>query len=214
MKTSNNILKIGLLIITLLISNGELNAQKRSSKKTNNVRTERQYDNGISKNHYPNNRYRTQPIHRHPHYRYPVHRRVVRTLPRNHVRIVYGGLPYFYCSGIFYTLTGDHYVVVLPPRGFRVSVLPVGNVRIVVGTSVFFYHSGVYYSESVITNEDEGKYEVTLPPVGVVVSEIHKDAEKVYIDGKELYEYNDVMYKKVTNEFGETLFEVVYSKLN
>ncbi|MFK2819245.1 DUF6515 family protein [Flavobacteriaceae sp. LMIT009] len=217
MKTFKNTFGISIIVLLLSLSVQDVQGQKRTKKSNDRgVRTERTYDNNrVGNNHYRyNDRYRTQPIRRHPHYRYPHHRRVVRTLPINHVRIVYRGLPYFYYSGLYYTMYGDEYIVVLPPRGFRIGVLPVGYVRVVVGPSVYFYHSGVYYTEATVTSEDEGKYEVTLPPVGVVVNKIHEDAELVYIDGKEFYEYNYVMYKQIIGEQGEILFEVVYSKEN
>lgn len=213
MKTIKQTLGISLLLITLLTS-GEVFGQKRGNS-GNKVRTERSIaNNNVKSNHHRHNdRYRTQPIRRSPNYRYPHHRRVVRTLPIHHVRLVHRGLPYFYYSGIYYTLYGDEYMVVMPPRGFRITVLPVGHVRIVVGPSVFYYHSGVYYSETILTSSDnEGKYEVTQPPVGVILSEIHKDSEEIIIDGKVLFEYNDVLYKKNDTHDGKTTYEVVYSK--
>ncbi len=215
MNTIKNNIGIGFLIILLSFSSQEVNGQNRTKKSGDrNIRTERNFSNDrVRDDHYRrDDRFRTQPIRRHPHYRYPRHRRVVRTLPINHVRIVYRGLPYFYYAGLYYTMYGNDYIVVLPPRGFRIGVLPVGHVRIVVGPSVYFYHSGVYYTETTVTNSDEEKYEVTSPPVGVVVDSLDDEAEIIYIDGKEFYEYNDIIYKQIIGANGETLFEVVYSK--
>ncbi|TXG39234.1 DUF6515 family protein [Seonamhaeicola maritimus] len=211
MKTLRSILGLSLLLVFFLTF-GEVHGQKRSNKI--GVKTERKMGgNSVGKAYRADDRFRTQPIRRNPNYRYPHHRRVVRTLPRYHVRLVHRGLPYFYYSGIYYTLYGDEYMVVMPPRGFRISVLPVGHVRIVVGHSVFYYHSGVYYSETVSTSSDNNeKYEVTQPPVGVILCEIHKDSEEIIIDGKVLFEYNDVFYKKNSTYDGKTTYEVVYSK--
>lgn len=218
MKSIKKILGIGFLLLAFLNS-GQVDAQKRSNSGNRNVKTERTRSNDhgtdrIGANHHGhNNRYRTQPIRRSPHYRYPHHRRVVITLPRHHVRLVYGGLPYFYYSGIYYTQYGSEYIVVMPPRGFRITVLPIGHVRIVVGPSVYFYHSGVYYTETTTTSTtNEGKYEVTQPPVGVILNDIDKDAVEVVIDGNLLYEYNSVLYKMKTDLEGNTTYEVVYSK--
>ena len=122
------------------------------------------------------------------------------------------GLPYFYYSGIYYTLVGDEYMVVIPPRGIRIAVLPVGYVRIVLGTSMYFYHSGIYYTETTTTTEGEGKYEITQPPVGTVVNDIALDAEEVVIDGSVFYEHNDILYKKGTDMDGNVIYEVVYCK--
>ncbi|OUS00452.1 hypothetical protein A9Q86_10800 [Flavobacteriales bacterium 33_180_T64] len=103
----------------------------------------------------------------------------------------------------------------MPPRGFRITVLPVGYTRIVIGPSVYFYHSGIYYIESTISStENEGNYEVSQPPVGVVLNEIHKDSEEIIIDGKVLYQYNNVFYKKNITIEGNTTYEVVYSISN
>jgi hypothetical protein len=217
MKTIKNTLGISLLVISFLFS-GEIQGQKRNNSSNRNVKIERGVgnDNRVGSSHHRNDRYRTQPKHRNPSYRYPRHRRVVRTLPMHHIRLTHRGLPYFYYSGIYYTLYGNEYIVVMPPRGFRITVLPVGHLRIVVGPSVYFYHSGIYYTETTTTSsmESEGKYEVTQPPVGVVLSEIPDDAEKVNIDGKVLYEHNKILYKKSDTFEGETTYEVVYSKPN
>lgn len=212
MKTIKRILGISVLLMSLLVSN-EMQGQKRSSNRS--VKSERKIaDNRIGQNQRGNDRCRVQPIRRNPHYRYSNNRRVIRTLPRHHVRIVYRGLPYFYFSGIYYTTFGDEYIVVMPPRGFRVSVLPVGHVRIVVGPSVYFYHSGVYYLETTEVVSNGEKYEVTNPPVGIEIANISEDAEEVYIDGKVFYEFNDVIYKEIINDDGNLAYEVVFSKNN
>ncbi|WP_412986657.1 DUF6515 family protein [Pontimicrobium sp. IMCC45349] len=219
MKIINQTLSISLLLVTFLIS-GQVYGQKRGNNNNRSVKSERSIGNDrvITNNKVgTTHRYRTQPIRRNPHYRYPKHRRVIRTLPRHHVRILYRGLPYYYYSGVYYTVYGDQYIVVMPPVGFRIGVLPVGYVRIVVGPSVYFYHSGVYYTETVVVNKEEDynseeKYQVTSPPVGVEVSELPEDVEEISIDGKVLYEYNDVFYKKVESSSGEITYKVVYSK--
>lgn len=216
MKTLKQTLGISLLLISLLTS-GQVLGQKQNTNGNGGIKTERNYSKDrLNSSHYDySGRHRTQPIRRNPHYRYPHHRRVVRTLPRHHVRVVYRGLPYFYYSGIYYTLIGEEYIIVIPPRGFRIATLPVGYVRIVIGLSVYFYHSGVYYLETTTTStESEGKYEVTQPPVGVILNEISDDAEEVYIEGNVFYEYNDVLYKKETDSNKKTTYEVVYCKPN
>jgi len=213
METLKKTLGISLLLITFLCS-GQILGQKRNTNTSNrNVKSERTYNNDrVDINHRRNNRYRTQPILRNPHYRYPNRRRIIRTLPIHHVRTVYRGLPYFYYSGIYYTLYGDQYIVVMPPRGFRISVLPIGHVSVVVGPSQYFYHSGVYYTENSTTVEGEGQYEVTQPPVGIRVDEISNESEEVFIDGKTFYDFNNVLYKKIIDSQGNINYEVVYSK--
>ena len=211
MRTLKHTLGISLILILLVFPN-EISGQKRNTTRGNGVKTERIGTNKkVGTNHHRHNdRYRTQPVRRNPHYRYPRHRRVIRTLPRYHVRIVYRGLPYFYYSGIYYTQYGDEYIVVMPPVGFRIGVLPVGYVRIVVGPSVYFYHSGIYYIENSESDNEDEKYEVVTPDIGTVVSEIHEDSEEVVIDGKTYYEYNDILYKKITDD-NKVTYEVVYN---
>ncbi len=219
MKNINRIIGITLVLITLTFSQ-QIEAQKRDNAKRNTTqhRTNNQ-KRSVGTTHHRNDRYRTQPIHRNrnlhrsPHYRYPRHRRVVRSLHHNHLRLVYGGLTYFYYSGIYYTTYGNEYIVVVPPRGFRIAVLPVGHVRVIVGPSIYFYHSGTYYIES-SSSKSEEKYEITQPPVGAIITDISNDAEQIIMDGNILYEYNDVFYKKVSTDSGNTTYKVVYSKNN
>ncbi|MCK8520768.1 DUF6515 family protein [Aquimarina sp. D1M17] len=199
-------------ILIIFTSTESAVAQRKGNSKSNRVATSRDYttQKRLSTEHYNSGRCHTQPIRRNPYYRYPRHHRIVSTLPIHHVRVVYRGLPYFYCAGIYYTSYNNGYVVVIPPVGFRITVLPVGYTRIVIGPSVFYYHSGVYYKEMTNTTSKEEKYEITKPPVGTTIKEIHKDAEEVVIDGRVYYQYNDIVYKKISTYDGNTAFEVVY----
>ena len=131
------------LILTIFFFSNDIGAQRVGNKSSRGVQKERSYHKKerVTTNHRNHDRYRTQPVRRNVHYRYPRHRHVVRTLHRNHVRFVYGGLPYFYYAGIYYTTYGNEYIVVVPPRGFRIAVLPVGYVRIVVRRSKHLFLS-------------------------------------------------------------------------
>lgn len=202
MKTIQKLLGTGLLLVFLF--NGEYSEAQR--KRTSTQRTK-------VTNHHRGDRYRTQPIYRNPRYRYPTRRRVVRTIHRNHLRFVYGGLSYFYYAGIYYTVYGDGYITVVPPIGMRITVLPVGYVRIVVGPQVYFYHSGVYYVESK-EKSDENKYEISPPPVGAQISELPEGYKEIVMDDEILYVHNDVFYKKITTEKGEIRYKVVYYNEN
>lgn len=210
MKTLKTLFSLTLILSIFLFSN-ETEAQRKDSKRDNRTtKVDRVGNDRVSKNHVPGRRYRTQPIRRNPHYRYPRHRRVVRTLPVNYRRYVYAGLPYYFHAGIFYTSYGNQYVVVLPPRGFRIAVLPVGYRRIVIGVRTYFYFGGVYYIH-IEGGSNEEKYEVVEPPVGAIVTDLSDEAEKVVIDGKVLYDYNGVLYKEIVAD-GEVAYKVVYSK--
>lgn len=211
MKTIYRITGIILILVSFLGTN-TIQAQRSEDKRSRGTNTHRNYNTkqSVGTNHYRGDRYRTQPIHRNPYYRYPRRHRVIRTLPRHHVRVVYGGLPYFYYAGIYYTVYNNAYVTVLPPVGFRITVLPAGYTRLVVGPSIYYYHSGVYYANTSEPYSDEQKYEVTHPLVGTLLKTIHDDAEEVVIDGKIFYDYNNVLYKKVSTFDGNTAYEVVH----
>lgn len=211
MKTISRITGIILILVSFL-GTDTIQAQRNEGKRNRGATTHRNYDTkrSVGTNHYRGDRYRTQPIHRNPHYRYPRHHRVIRTLPRHHVRVVYRGLPYFYYAGIYYTIYNDAYVTVLPPVGFRMTVLPVGYTQVIVGPSVYYYHSGVYYADTSESSSDEQKYEVIQPPVGTLLIAIHEDAEEVVIDGKIFYDYNNILYKRVSTFDGNTAYEVVH----
>lgn len=208
---------VGIILLTIsFISTHQGYAQKRNNNGKTYTKTERVSNDDRSRiNYTKNRRYRTQPIHRNPAYRYPHHRNVIRTLPIHHVRVMYRGLPYFYYSGVYYTVYGDEYIVVLPPRGFRITVLPINHIKLMVDTSVYFYHSGIYYAKSTtISTNNEGNYEVTQPPIGLTLYEVPTDAKIIVIDGNIYYEFNDVLYKKEINEKGEITYRVVYCDSN
>ena len=207
MKTQ--IKKFRFIIPVLLLFVGTQVYGQRGRRVDNRPRTERVVNKKkVVDNRYHNNRrYRTQPIRNDYRYRYPRRRRVVRTLPRVHRRVVFRGTPFCYSSGVFYISSGSEYVVVFPPRGFRINVLPVGHVRIVFGPRVYFYYGGVYYIENP-TPESEDKYEVVTPPIGTVVETLPEDVSTVDIDGKTHYQYDDIIYEKISVD-GKTSYKVV-----
>ena len=79
---------------------------------------------------------------RHPYYR-PGH--VINVMPRSYVRIVVGGLPYFYYSGIFYRPYSSGYIVVNAPIGAVVRTLPVGFIAFTLGLTTYYTLNDVYY---------------------------------------------------------------------
>lgn len=88
-------------------------------------------------------------------YRLPV-------LPRTHVRIMFGGLPYFYYSGIFYRPHGTGYIVVTAPVGALVRTLPFGFIAFTIGLSTYYYVNDDYY----VWDEDREAYRVVAKPPG------------------------------------------------
>ncbi len=182
--------------------------RKPTTRNRPNIERGRSVKNVASATHYRKDHHRTRSV-RHPHYRYPRYRRVIPRLPRNHVTIVFGGFPYYYHSGIFYTSCDEGYVTVLPPVGVRIGVLPTRYTRIVIGPRIYFYASGIYYVELEDCEDEDEKYEVVKPEIGFVVSEIHEDSEEVIVDDVKLYKYNDVLYQKFVDDMGEVKYKVV-----
>jgi hypothetical protein len=68
------------------------------------------------------------------------------TLPRSYVRIIIGGFPYFYYSGVFYRPYGASYIVVAAPIGAFVRTLPVGFIAFSIGLSTYYYVNDTYYA--------------------------------------------------------------------
>jgi len=131
--------------------------------------------------------------------------RVVRVVPPEARIIHYRSVPYYFHAGLYYNFIGGRYVVVAPPRGIRVNVLPSNHFYFQFGGIPFYYLEGGYYTK-------KGKaYEVTPPPVGAIVPSLPDEAEKVTIEGKVFYEYDDTIYKLTETEAG-LKYEVVGEK--
>lgn len=97
---------------------------------------------------------------------FPIHRHRIghrlNILPRHHVRIIIGGFPYFYYTGVFYRPYGSSYIVVSAPIGAFVRTLPVGFIAFTIGFSTYYHVNDTYY----IWDEDREGYLVVAQPVG------------------------------------------------
>lgn len=95
--------------------------------------------------HRPAPRYYGKPRHRH----YPVHHsrhpRHYRTMPRGYFSISFGGIPYFYYSGVFYQRGSSGFFLVGAPIGAVVHSLPVGYTRVVYSNTYYYCYDDVYY---------------------------------------------------------------------
>ena len=74
-------------------------------------------------------------------------------LPRGYWGFYFGGFPYYYYSGIFYSSTNDHqYQVVEAPIGAEVPSLPNDAKPIIVNEQKLYEYLGTYYKEVMDVN--------------------------------------------------------------
>lgn len=95
--------------------------------------------------------------HHHDHY-YPARGFVVPALPGGAVALTFGGRPYHYHGGVWFSPRGGRFAVVVPPVGVIVPLLPPAYVSLWIGGGRYFYANGVYYAPA------PGGYAVVAPP--------------------------------------------------
>jgi Family of unknown function (DUF6515) len=79
----------------------------------------------------------------------------------------------------------DHYY---PARGYAVAALPAGSISIGFGPSQFFFHSGVWFRPL------GGRFEVILPPLGIIIPVLPPAYVTLMIGGAPYYYANGVYY--------------------
>ena len=132
-------------------------------------------------------------------------------LPRTSISIYFGGNPYYYNSGFFYSYYNGFYEPVYAPFGICVRVLPRGYYPFYMGTIPYYYYEGVYYR-----NHGHDQYEVVDAPMGAVVSTLPRGATVATVNGEKFYEFNGTYYKEGTNSKNEVVYTVVgkYGEIN
>lgn len=85
---------------------------------------------------------------------------VITRFPDRNYRVPYHGRDYFFSGGYWYRPHGPRYVVIMPPRGIRISYLPDYAREIWIGSALFFLAAGVYYMYEASTQQ----YVVVDPP--------------------------------------------------
>lgn len=161
-------------------------------------------------NVYNNNRVVNN--YRYPSYNY-IPRRYVYTgaprysvLPHGALTIRFGGYPYYYHSGLFFSYYSGYYEPVFAPIGIHLSILPVGYRPFYIGPKRYYYYDGIYYSNY---NNSDNEYEVVDAPMGAQVSALPKGATAATINGEKFYEFNGTYYKEGTNSKNEVVYTVV-----
>ena len=100
--------------------------------------------------------------------RHHVARKVLKSLPAGHVKIVVGPGHRYYHRGVFYRHGPNGYMVTVAPRGARVKVLPPGYTTVIVGGVRYQHYYGAYYHYL-----DEDKvYVVVEPPVEAATADV------------------------------------------
>lgn len=134
-------------------------------------------------------------------------------LPREFISIRFGGYPYYYHSGLFFSLYSGYYEPVFAPIGIRISILPVGYYPFWIGPRRYYYYDGVYYRNY---NNLNNEYEVVDAPLGAQVSTLPKGATVATINGEKFYEFNGTYYKEGVNSKAEVVYTVVgkYGQVN
>ena len=127
----------------------------------------------------------------------------IRRLPSTYSRIYFGGYPYYFYDGLFYSWYGDYYGLIAPPFGLTIGFLPRGYWGFSWGGFPYYYHSGVFYRQN-----NERQYEVVKAPIGAIIPSIPKEAKIVVINGEKLYEYLGTYYKEVIDENGKTQYRI------
>lgn len=102
----------------------------------------------------------------------------IRILPKGYVKVIVGGIPYFYFSGTFYKASGSGYVVVSAPYGAIVRTIPTGYVAFTVGLSTFYHVNDTYY----VWDDRREAYIVSTEPVdaGQAIESATKERLFVY----------------------------------
>ena len=103
---------------------------------------------------------------RHDRY-YPRHGEAYRVLPSGSVSVVFGGLNFFFQSGVWMRPHDGHFRVVAPPIGIVVPMLPTMAVTLRQGGATLFYANGTYYQ----AHRHGGYVVVPAPAVSTVVIE-------------------------------------------
>jgi len=113
--------------------------------------------------------------------------------------IRYHGHDYRYSGGRFYAKHQHGYRMVPPPHGIRVSYIPEGYVALKVTGVPYFYFEGVYYRH----NSSGRYYEVVPAPMGAVVPYLPGErVRRVKYEGRNVYKYDNVIYRPVATESG------------
>jgi len=113
-------------------------------------------------------------------------------LPLGFLSLQLGGVPYYYCNGIYYQPADGGYQEVYPPVGAAVPQPPDGAIEVVAGGQTYYYAGGAFYLQ-----QPDGTYAIAPTPMGVVVPELPPGAVQVSVNGTVAYQFNGVYYEPI-----------------
>jgi len=102
-----------------------------------------------------------EPYHYTQHY--APHGRVMERLPGDYIRLIMGGLEYYYWEGMFYRMMAGRYMVVQAPIGAVVTAIPQGIQPVIVDGVAYYNINGVTYMQTTYG------YQVVPQPKTVVI---------------------------------------------
>jgi hypothetical protein len=113
-------------------------------------------------------------------------------LPLGFLTLQIGGVPWYYCDGIYYQPADGGYQEEYPPQGAVVPQPPDGAIEIDAGGQAYYYAGGAFYLQ-----QPDGTYAVAPTPIGVVVPELPPGAIQVSVNGTVAYQFNGIYYEPV-----------------
>jgi len=113
-------------------------------------------------------------------------------LPLGFLALQLGGVPYYYCDGIYYQPADGGYQEVYPPVGAAVPQPPEGAIEIVAGGQTYYYAGGAFYLQ-----QPDGTCAIAPTPLGVVVPELPPGAIQVSVKGSVAYQFNGIYYEPI-----------------
>lgn len=100
--------------------------------------------------------------------------RSIKALPREYVSVSFGGVRFYYSSGVFYKHHHyREYVVVEPPRGAIVRIVSPDCDQVIIRGATYYTSNGVYYRRI------SRGYQVVEPPSVVIIEEPVTEREVV-----------------------------------
>ncbi len=150
----------------------------------------------------------SRPIYdaRNPGWRYaamPRRNTIIKVVPVGYRVYNYGGSPYRYYNGVFYSPFQNSFRVVAPPIGIFINTMPFGYRRIYVNNFPYYYYYGTYYQYR------NSNYYVVSPPLGAIVESLPAGYETLNVDGETFYTIDGAQYKPIVQDNGEVWYQVV-----